>query len=502
MTDATDQVLADRSQPLFGSGYSRMPERFFARVVPQPVASPRLLAFNRPLAVELGMDLEGADEETLGALFAGNALAPGCESIAAAYAGHQFGHFVPQLGDGRAVLLGEVRDRAGQYREIQLKGSGPTPFSRGGDGRAALGPVLREYLVSEAMHAFGIPTTRALAAVASGEIVIRDQPLPGAILTRVAASHVRVGTFEFFAARGDVEGLGLLAEHVMGRHFAQAREATRPPLALLQAVIDRQAMLVARWMHVGFVHGVMNTDNTSVCGETIDYGPCAFLDHYDPAAVFSSIDRLGRYAYANQPQIMTWNLARFAESLLPLIDPRPETAVELANEALADFTPRFEVCWLDGMRRKLGFSTDRQEDALLVNDWLGLLHRYELDFTLSFRALCDLADEAGGDARARALFARAPQFDRWASTWRARLEAEPTVARQRAAAMRRVNPALIPRNHQIERAIEAAVSRDDLSVFTGLAIALSRPFEGGAADQEYMRPPLPQERVLRTFCGT
>lgn len=510
MTAGTDDIREGEVRLVLGSGYARLPERFFTRTAPEPVASPRLLAFNGALAADLGLGMDGADEEELAALFGGNALPRGSEAIAAAYAGHQFGQFVPQLGDGRAVLLGEVRDRAGRLREIQLKGSGPTPFSRGGDGRAALGPVLREYLVSEAMHALGIPTTRALAAVASGQMVVRDRALPGAILTRVAASHVRVGTFEFFAARGDVAALAVLADHVIARHYPEASGAPRPPLALLEALIDRQAMLVARWMHVGFVHGVMNTDNMSVSGETIDYGPCAFLDVYDPATVFSSIDQRGRYAYANQPHAAHWNLARFAATLLPLIDPLEARATELANEALGAFSRLFGAYWLDGMRRKLGLATNDARDEDLARAWLEALQRNRVDFTLAFRALADAADagaaavagDAAGDAQLRGLFAEPADFDRWASDWRARLARDPLPAQARAAAMRRVNPAVIPRNHQIERAIEAAVSGDDFSVFTALSIVLARPYDGREQDAAYARPPLPEERVLRTFCGT
>ncbi|HVC02164.1 MAG TPA: YdiU family protein [Steroidobacteraceae bacterium] len=510
MTAGTDENREGEARLVLGSGYARLPERFFTRTAPEPVASPRLLAFNGALAADLGLGLDGADEEELAALFGGNALPRGSEAIAAAYAGHQFGQFVPQLGDGRAILLGEVRDRAGALREIQLKGSGPTPFSRGGDGRAALGPVLREYLVSEAMHALGIPTTRALAAVASGQMVVRDRALPGAILTRVAASHVRVGTFEFFAARGDLAALAVLTDHVIARHYPEASDAPRPPLALLEALIDRQALLVARWMHVGFVHGVMNTDNMSVSGETIDYGPCAFLDVYDPATVFSSIDQHGRYAYSNQPHAAHWNLARFAATLLPLIDPLEARAAELANAALGAFSRRFGAYWLDGMRRKLGLATDEEGDEDLVRAWLEALHRNRVDYTLAFRALADAAaaagahgdGDAGADAQLRRLFAEPGDCDRWASVWRARLARDPLPAQARAAAMRRVNPAVIPRNHQIERAIEAAVSCDDLSVFTALSIVLARPYDGGEPRAAYARPPLPEERVLHTFCGT
>jgi len=489
------------------SGYARLPERFYARLPPVPVAEPRVIAVNRPLAAQLGFALDELREDTVAAIFSGNCPLPGAETIAAAYAGHQFGQFVPQLGDGRAILLGEVRDRSGELREIQLKGSGRTPYSRGGDGRAALGPVLREYLLSEAMHALGIATTRALAAVATGESVMRERLLPGAILTRVAASHVRVGTFEYFAARGDRDALRILADHVTLRHYPQIPADERRYLALLEAVAGRQAQLVARWMQVGFIHGVMNTDNMSIAGETIDFGPCAFMDVYDPATVFSSIDGAGRYAYANQPHAAQWNLARLAETLVPLIDPSAERAVLLANEVLAAFPQRFDEHWLAGMRGKLGLTIEDAGDRRLVDSWLDALQRNRVDFTLGFRRLADAAqgDAAqadDGDAGVRALFADPADFDRWARDWRARLRREPVAAAVRAAAMRAVNPAFIARNHRVEQAIGAAVERGDYAPFEELATVLSRPYEELPRFAAYAQPPLPEERVLRTFCGT
>src|SRR5271168_729788 len=405
----------------FSNSYARLPERFFARLVPTPVARPRLIKFNDALASDLGIDTGGVGRDGLAATFAGNQMPPGAEPIAMAYAGHQFGNFVPRLGDGRAILLGEVLDRDGRRRDIQLKGAGRTPFSRRGDGRAALGPVLREYLVSEAMHALGIPTTRALAAVSTGEPVYRDQELPGAVFTRVASSHVRVGTFQYFAARGDVEAVKRLADYVIDRHDPGAADAERPYLALLQAVVERQARLVARWMNVGFIHGVMNTDNTALSGETIDFGPCAFMDAYDPATVFSAIDEFGRYAYANQPAIAQWNLARLAETLLPLLDPNPERAVELANEAIAEFLPRYQEHWLTGMRDKLGISGNKEGDLDLIRDWLQAMHGNAADFTLTFRRLCAAAADETADAEARELFANPGAYDSWAARWRSRL---------------------------------------------------------------------------------
>src|SRR5271156_1294283 len=372
----------------FSNSYAALPARFFARVDPAVVADPRLVKFNGALASELGLEWQSLDEATLAAIFAGNVVPVGADPIATAYAGHQFGQFVPQLGDGRALLLGEVIARAGSRRDIQLKGSGRTPFSRSGDGRAALGPVLREYLVSESMHSLGIPTTRALAAVTTGEPVFRGAQLPGAIVTRVAASHVRVGTFEYFAARGDTEAVRRLADYVIDRHYPELASADRPYVELLAAVTRRQAALVAGWMCVGFIHGVMNTDNTAISGETIDFGPCAFMDAYDPATVFSSIDGMGRYAYANQPPAAQWNLARFAETLLALIDADANRAVEAAGAEIDAFSAHFATHWLSGMRRKFGLLTPLEGDLELVQAWLDTMRRNDCDYTLTFRRLC------------------------------------------------------------------------------------------------------------------
>src|SRR3984957_17087550 len=431
-------------KPMNRGSYADLPERFFARVDPVPVAKPQLLRFNHALGAELGLGYGGLDAEALAGLFSGNVMPQGAEPIAMAYAGHQFGHFVPQLGDGRAVLLGEALDGAGVRRDIQLKGSGRTRFSRGGDGRAALGPVLREYLVSEAMHAMGIPTTRALAAVATGEPVFREAALPGAVLTRVAASFVRVGTFQYFAARDDVDAVRRLADYVIDRHFPEAKADQQPYLALLRSVIGAQASLIAQWMPVGFIHGVMNTNNMAVSGETIDFGPCAFMDAYDPGAVFSSIDRQGRYAYGNQPHAALWNLARFAETLLPIIDASADRAAELASEALAAFSTHFSDLWLAGMRRKLGLSVPEDGDAALAADLLDAMHRNQADFTLTFRGLCAAAEQEGdaerkaGDTAVRSLFVNSREYDEWAVRWRARLTRESLEPRARAEAMRRV----------------------------------------------------------------
>ena len=419
-----------------------------------------------------------------------------------AYAGHQFGHFVPQLGDGRAILLGEVIDADGIRRDIQLKGSGPTPFSRRGDGRAALGPVLREYIVSEAMATLGIPTTRSLAAVMTGESVLRETPLPGAVLTRVASSHIRVGTFQYFAARGDTEGVRRLADHVIARHYPDVAKAERPYHALLEGVVTRQADLVARWLLVGFIHGVMNTDNTSISGETIDYGPCAFMDHYDPAKVFSSIDELGRYAYANQPRIALWNLTRLAECLLPLLGDEQDRAIEEAQSALGNFVETFDAAYQAGLRNKLGLFTVRDDDRALAQDLLDAMAKNQADFTLTFRRLSDAALTSADDGRVRELFADPNAYDEWAGRWRQRIGGEPQDPAARQTAMRSVNPAFIPRNHLIEAVIEAAVNRDDFAPFEELLTVLSKPYEDQPEFARYAQAPEPHQRVLRTFCGT
>ena len=486
----------------FQNTYAALPSGFFARVAPTPVASPRLIKLNRPLATHLGLDpdLLASPEGT--EILAGKRIPDGADPIAMAYAGHQFGHFVPQLGDGRAILLGEVIDADGVRRDIQLKGSGPTPFSRRGDGRAALGPVLREYIVSEAMAALGIPTTRSLAAVVTGESVMRETPLPGAVLTRVASSHIRVGTFQYFAARGDTDGVRQLADHVIGRHYPELANAERRYHALLEAVIARQATLVARWLLIGFIHGVMNTDNTSISGETIDYGPCAFMDHYDPATVFSSIDEQGRYAYANQPRIALWNLTRLAECLLPLFSDDQEKAVSEAQASLAGFAEIFGNAYQAGLRKKLGLFTERDDDKLLAQDLLNAMAKNQADFTLTFGRLSDAASDPAADASVRRLFADPAGYDEWGLRWQKRIGEEPQNPAARQAAMRAVNPAFIPRNHRVEAVIEAAVVSDDFAPFEKLIAVLSNPFEDQPEFAEYADPPKPEQRVLQTFCGT
>ena len=485
----------------FDNSYARLPDRFHARLDPTPVASPRLIRLNHALADELRLDFAGLSDEDLAQIFSGNRVPAGAEPIAMAYSGHQFGGFSPQLGDGRAILLGEVIDRGGRRRDLQLKGSGPTPFSRRGDGRAALGPVLREYIVSEAFAALGVPTTRSLAAVSTGEQVYRETPLPGAVVTRVASSHIRVGTFQFFASRGDIEALRLLAEHVIDRHYPECRDVGKPALALLQAVIARQAALVANWMNVGFIHGVMNTDNVSICGETIDFGPCAFLDAYDPAKVFSSIDVDGRYAFGNQPRIAQWNLARLAETLLPLIEEDQKDALPAAQEAIGAFPAQFERCYIDGLRRKLGLTGAEDDDKVLSADLLDLMRHQQADYTLTFRKLAEAVEPGIGEAGFAACFGQPDSTSEWLARWRTRLARQSRSTMEAAQAMRLANPAFIPRNHRIEQAIAAALE-GDLSKFHEMVDVLARPFDDQLERARLAEPPLSSELVLQTFCGT
>lgn len=483
----------------FDNSYARLPDRFFASVYPEPVEGPELLRFNQKLAAELGVEADLSDPDRLAAVLSGNVVPQGASPLAMAYAGHQFGNFVPQLGDGRAILIGEVMDRAGQRRDIQWKGAGPTPFSRRGDGRAALGPVIREYVVSEAMHALGIPATRALAAVSTGELVQREQEQQGAVFVRVAASHVRVGTFQFFAARGDTEGVRTLANYVIERHYPDLMGAQNPYLALLQAVADRQAELIARWLGVGFIHGVMNTDNMTISGETIDFGPCAFLDEYNPMKVFSSIDRQGRYAYRNQPGIGQWNIARLAEALVPLIDADEEKAVGAANSVLKAFGDTFQAHWIEVFRAKLGLVTARDGDGDLVQGLLSAMEENEADFTRTFRALCNAAE--GHDDDLLACFADPSKLREWLPKWNERLAEEGRSPADVATEMRGVNPWLIARNHRIEEAI-AAANYGDFSFFEKLVEALEKPFEERPEFADYAIAPTAEQKVARTFCGT
>jgi uncharacterized protein YdiU (UPF0061 family) len=487
----------------FDNSYVRLPERFFARLPPSPVSAPQLVRLNEALARQLGLDPAKLASPEGVEILAGNRVPDGAEPIALAYAGHQFGHWVPQLGDGRAVLLGEVIDRDGVRYDIQLKGAGRTPFSRNGDGRAALGPVLREYIVSEAMAALGIPTTRTLAAVTTGEEIRRETLLPGAVLTRVARSHVRVGTFEYFASRGDTEAVLALADHVIARLYPHALTSENPYRALLDSVIARTAELVAKWMLVGFIHGVMNTDNMGIAGETIDYGPCAFMDAYNPATVFSSIDSGGRYAYANQPRIAHWNLARLAQALLPLLGDTEESAVAAGQGAIDAFPGLFDAAWQAGLGGKLGFAERRDGDAALAQALLDAMAANTADFTLTFRRLCDCAEfGVEADGAVRALFADPSAFDPWAERWRRRLSEESLLPAQRAVAMRAVNPAFIPRNHRVEAALVAAQQRSDVSLFEELLSVLAHPYDDQPGFAHYADPPKPEEVVLQTFCGT
>lgn len=494
----------------FDNTYARDLQGFYAPWQPTAVSTPHLLILNEALAQELGLDAAWFRTPEGLAILAGNTVPAGAAPLAQAYAGHQFGHFSPQLGDGRALLLGEVLDRHGQRRDIALKGSGRTPFSRRGDGKCALGPALREYLVGQAMAVLGIPTTQTLAVVASGDTVQRDRPLPGAVLTRVAASHLRIGTFEFFAAHRGAEAVRQLADYAIARHYPEIQGRESPYVAFLEGVARRQADLVARWLGVGFIHGVMNTDNMSISGETIDYGPCAFMEHFDPEAVFSSIDTGGRYAFGNQPKIAQWNLARFAETLLPLIAPDGDTAraVEAATEIVNGFAKRFDADWTQVLRAKLGLDGTDKADRVLADDYLALLQAHRIDFTLGFRRL---NDAARGDSTAlRTLFGKsAAALEPWLDRWQVRLGSvgqgagTSTAGAERLAAMRRANPIYIPRNHQVEAALTAATADDDLAPFETLLSVLRQPFDERESDQVFSEPaPAQQTASYRTFCGT
>lgn len=468
----------------FDNSYARLPAHFYERTGPVAVMTPLMRVWNEPLAQALGIT-QGDDAAEI---FSGNRLPPGAEPIAQAYAGHQYGHFT-MLGDGRAHLLGEHQTPKGQRVDIQLKGSGPTVFSRRGDGRAALGPMLREYIISEAMHALGIPTTRSLAVVTTGQPVLRDTMLQGAILTRVAASHIRVGTFEYLAAKRDGEGLRALADYVIARHHPELVSQENRYFLLLEAVMERQAYLIARWMAAGFIHGVMNTDNMAISGETIDYGPCAFMDRYDPATVFSSIDRQGRYAYGNQPVIAQWNLSRFAEAILPLLHAEQAQAIEYAETAIEEFPQHYARHWLAVMRPKFGLFGEEESDAGLITQFLSLLQQESRDYTNSFRALDpekSVFDSVKGQA--------------WHAAWQARLARNPKPLKSARCLMGAHNPAVIPRNHRVEAALSAA-EEGDFSVMERLVRVLRRPFDT-PPDESFTALPTPSERVYQTFCGT
>lgn len=476
------------------NSYACLPESFFTRHNPTPVRLPKLIIFNDPLAASLGLNVEALQSEAGAAVFAGNRIPEGAMPLAQAYAGHQFGHFT-MLGDGRAVLLGEQVTPQGERVDIQLKGPGRTPYSRGGDGRAALGPMLREYIISEAMHALGIPTTRSLAVVTTGEPVVRETELPGAILTRVAASHLRVGTFQYVAKWGTAEELRLLADYTIKRHYPDVDTDENRYLPLLQEVIKGQAALIAKWQLVGFIHGVMNTDNMTISGETIDYGPCAFMDYYDPETVFSSIDRQGRYAYGNQPYIGGWNLARFAETLLPLLHDNKEQAVKIAQDAISNYMELYQSNWLEGMRAKLGIFNEEMEDESLVEELLNMMQKYRADYTNTFRAFTF-------DRHQDTVLFGTPEFTQWLEQWRARLARQRESKDSSQQLMQNSNPAVIPRNHRVEEAIEAATEQGDYSVMEQLLEVLSQPYAHTTEQADYCTLPEPSNRPYRTFCGT
>ncbi len=488
----------------FDNTFAERLEGFYAPVTGDEVPAPRIIALNRPLAQSLGLDADALDTSDGAAILAGSVSPPGAAPLAQVYAGHQFGGFAPQLGDGRALLIGEVVDMSGVRKDIQLKGSGRTPFSRSGDGKAVLAPVLREYLIAEAMHALGVPTTRALAAVLTGEQIMREGWQPGAVLTRVAASHIRVGTLQYFAARGESEKVRQLADYAIARHYPDLEQDSTPYLALLGAVGERQAALVAKWMQVGFVHGVMNTDNMTLAGETIDYGPCAFIDGYDTNAVFSSIDYMGRYAYANQPIIAQWNLARLAETLIPLIDPdNSDHAIERATTVVEQFMTSYQRHWLEGMGRKFGLSDAQEQDRPLIETLLETLQQQNVDFTLFFRKLAALTAEVGNaENELTDLFEDSTSITPWLQRWRRRLAQDHSSDGRRRVAMDGINPLYIPRNYQVEQALQAAVNDNDFAPFEKLHTVLSTPFDEQPGMDAYSLPPPADFGHYRTFCGT
>ncbi len=489
------------SIPGLTNSYIQLPEKFYEKISPTPVKAPKLQKLNADLAQDLSLDLGKIPENTLAACFSGNTSFENTPSIALAYAGHQFGTFVSQLGDGRAHLIGEVTDKRGKRWDIQLKGSGRTRFSRGGDGRSALGPVIREYLVSEAMHHLGVPTTRALAMVTTGENVFRQQgTIPGGILTRVSSGFIRIGTFEYFSSRNDLEAVRQLIDYVTTRHYPEAGQTDAPCRTLFKMICENQAKLVAKWMLIGFIHGVMNTDNTSICGETIDYGPCAFMDSYDPNTVFSAIDVQGRYRFINQGPIITWNLERLGHCLLPFLDNDPQKAEEIVNAEITTFQEHFLTEWQNGMFRKIGLSKATDEDGHLLKELLGIMLEEEADYTLTFRYLSDaLATEA---LQFTNLFSSAGRITAWLSKWRIRIKQEDTPLTEIKTRMDSLNPAFIPRNHQIEKAIQDAEQYGDFEKTHLLHSVLSQPYELQETYKDFMQPPRPEERVLQTFCGT
>jgi len=484
----------------FENSYADQLEGFYTRLSGAKAPAPELIKLNYPLASELGLRLDNLKPEEIANIFTGSISPQGAEPLAQVYAGHQFGSFNPQLGDGRALLLGEVIDEYGNRRDIHLKGSGRTTYSRGGDGKAVLGPVLREYILGEAMYALNVPTTRALAAIGTGEQVMRERFAPGAVLARVASSHLRVGTFQYFAARDEMDKVKQLADYTLQRHYPTLTESKNPYLGLLCVVRDRQAELIARWMTLGFIHGVMNTDNMTISGETIDYGPCAFMESYDPATVFSSIDTQGRYAYGNQPSIAQWNLARLAEALLPLIDDNSDKAVALATHEINVFSERYQEFWLDGMCLKLGMTNKETDDINLVNKLLGSMEGQNVDFTLLFRRLANATQ--GNNAIVQDLFDDLEKFDQWYIHWIERLERDPMQVEARIASMNSVNPIYVPRNHKVEEALQAAETETNYEPFEKLMKVLAKPFEEREGLEEYAEPAPSDFPAYRTFCGT
>ncbi len=492
------RMLAD----MFDNTYAKLPETFFERIQPTPVQNPRLLKFNKELAHDLDIDLSAYSAEQLAQFLSGNQLLPGAEPLAQAYAGHQYGHFVPQLGDGRAVLIGEVIDRQGQRRDIQLKGAGRTRFSRGGDGRAALGPVIREYVLGEAMFHLGIPTTRGLAIVGTGETVRREVPLPGAILTRVAASHIRVGTFEYFASRDDDLAVQTLADYVIDRHYSDLKGGGSPYQRLFAEIVLRQARLVARWTEVGFIHGVMNTDNMTVSGETIDYGPCAFLDEYEPGKIFSAIDQHGRYSFENQPRAAMWNLAVLARCLLPLMDSDEKQAQAKASEALEAFTPTFQNHLMASLKKKMALGSTKAGDDALVRDFFSLMAQTRADYTRTFRFLSGALEEGPAATNLRSALGNVPDLETWLVRWRERCRDGNRPSSQLTQEMLGVNPAYIARNHLVERAIQGAGENDDWTAMEHLLDAVRSPFVERPYLRDMMLAPAAGEKVTVTFCGT
>lgn len=479
----------------FDNSYAALAPEFYQRLSPTPVSQPELIAVNDALARNLGIDPDVLHSTEGTRMLAGNSIPEGAAPLAMAYAGHQFGNWVPQLGDGRAILLGEVVGHDGVRYDIQLKGAGPTPFSRGGDGRNWIGPVLREYVVSEAMAALGVPTTRALAAVTTGDYVMREQgPLPGAILTRVARSHIRVGTFQYFTARQNEAAIEQLVQYVIERHYPAAAQAENPTLALLDAVIDAQASLIAHWQSIGFIHGVMNTDNSSISGDTIDYGPCAFMDSYSADKVFSSIDRGARYAYQNQPRIAQWNLVNFAQCLLPLLHDDKEEAVRMAQESINRFDEHFIGYYLTRMCAKIGLADAQEDDLTLISSLLNLMQTHSLDFTLTFR---QLSNRSVTDP-----FAPGGELHDWHRNWQRRVGDDSDALETATRLMQASNPVIIPRNHQVEAVIDAAVQDGDFAPFQALLQAVTTPYDSAHDDGVFAKPPTPDERVTQTFCGT